>query len=257
MYLAQTSQYRIPPAAGRTPSILLALAMHGLLAVMLLLGLNWQSRPPEVVNAELWSALPQIAAPTPTPTPPQKAVELPPPPKPIAVEVPVPTPKADIVVKEETPKKAPPLPPEPLPPPKVEAKPEPKPQPKPEVKAPPAPPSALQYIQSQVAASTGTSTQTSGPKGSNGYIQALQTKIRSNTIFAGQAEDSGNPTVVVEIEQLPTGEVTSSKILSSSGLPAFDRAVLSGIEKSSPLPKNEQGRVVTPVQLTYKLYPEK
>ncbi len=258
MYLAPTHPYIVPRTGVRLSAVFLALAMHLLLGVMLIFGLNWQSSPPEVVDAELWSALPQIAAPTPTPSPPPQAVVPPTTPQPTPVEEPVPAPKADIVVKEEVQKKPPPKPPEPVPAPKIEAKPEPKrPQPKPEVKAAPAVPSALQYIQNQVASATGTASQTSGPKGSNGYIAALQAKIRSNTVFPSQAGVTGNPTVVVEIEQLPTGEVTNTRVLSSSGLPAFDEAVLSGVTKSSPLPKNEQGRVITPIQLTYKLFPDR
>ncbi|MGA2552277.1 MAG: cell envelope integrity protein TolA [Burkholderiaceae bacterium] len=261
MYLAPTHQYTIPSPGRRTRSIVLAVLMHGLLALMLFFGLRWQSSPPEVVNAELWSALPQIAAPAPTPTPPPPPVVAPKPPTPEPVEeTPPPPPKPDIVIKEE-PKKVPPKPPEPVPVPKVEIKPEPRPeprpQPKPEVKAPPAPPSALQYIQNQVASATGTAAQTSGPRGSNSYIAALQAKIRSNTVFPGQAGITGNPTAIVEIEQLPTGEVTNTRIITSSGVPAFDEAVLNGVEKSSPLPKDENGRVVTPVQLTYKLFPNR
>ena len=257
MYFAPTSPYTIPKSGPRLPAVMMAVIMHALLAAMLFFGLSWQSSPPEVVEAELWSALPQIAAPTPPPAPPQVVVT-PSPPQPVPIEEVAPPPKPDLVIKEETPKKVPPKPPEPVPPPKVEVKVEPKPQPKPEVKTPPAPPSALQYIQNQLAtASTGAAARTSGPRGSDAYGNALRAKIRSNTVFPTPAGIEGNPTVVVEIRQLPTGDVTGTRIISSSGLPAFDEAVLSGIEKSSPLPKDDQGRVQSPIQLTYKLFQDR
>ena len=167
MYFAPTSPYTIPKSGPRLPAVMMAVIMHALLAAMLFFGLSWQSSPPEVVEAELWSALPQIAAPTPPPAPPQVVVT-PSPPQPVPIEEVAPPPK----------------PPEPAPPPKVEVKVEPKPQPKPEVKTAPAPPSALQYIQNQLAtASTGTAARTSGPRGSDAYGNALRAKIRSNTVF--------------------------------------------------------------------------
>ena len=61
----------------------LAVLAHAGLIGALALGLNWRlPRPDVVVSAELWSAVPQVAAPTPTPAPERPAA--PPPPSPAA-----------------------------------------------------------------------------------------------------------------------------------------------------------------------------
>ncbi|MEO7055676.1 MAG: cell envelope integrity protein TolA [Caldimonas sp.] len=94
-----------PPAGMRT-GFGLAFAVHVLLVIALAWSVHWKSSDPEGVVAELWSAVPQIAAPravAPEPRP------LPTPPQP--VPAPQPTPR---VVPPE-PRPAPPPPPKPEP----------------------------------------------------------------------------------------------------------------------------------------------
>ncbi len=74
---------------GMAPGAALAALVHVGLITALSFGVNWRLPPPEVVSAELWAAVPQIAAP--------KAVEpeaapLPAPPKPIEKAAPPPPP---------------------------------------------------------------------------------------------------------------------------------------------------------------------
>ena len=71
---------------------LLALLAHGGLVGALALGLNWRLPQPDVVaSAELWAAVPQVAAPAPTPAPtpapppPERRPE-PAPPKPVEAD---------------------------------------------------------------------------------------------------------------------------------------------------------------------------
>jgi colicin import membrane protein len=248
---AQTASqhYVVPPGKGLGRSLTLALAMHGLLLLMLILGLSWRSTTPAVVEAELWSALPQEAAALPEPQPivPVEPV------KPL-VELeprPVPTLKADITVKEETPKKVHEVHPIPVPPKQVVA---PKPTPKPMVTPTPANPSALAYLQQQAKSEAkGSDAHTSGPRGTDTYVARLVAKIRSNTIFP-TAGVAGNPTVKILIEQLPSGEVTGVTIVASSGLRAFDEAVQRGVQASSPLPKDVQGRVERSITVDYSMF---
>jgi colicin import membrane protein len=88
---------------GKTASAVLALGMHLLLAAVLFLGVSWQSRPPEAVTVELWTAPP---APPPAPAP---KVEQPrPEPKPEVRPEPKPEPrpeprveKPDIAIEQE------------------------------------------------------------------------------------------------------------------------------------------------------------
>lgn len=79
-----------PPGMGR--GALLSALAHALLIVALALGVSWRSRSPQTFSAELWSAVPQVAAPRGEPAPPP-----PPPPAPrTAPPAPVPAPpKAD------------------------------------------------------------------------------------------------------------------------------------------------------------------
>ena len=74
---------RNPDGLGR--GLGLALLVHSLLLVALAFSVNWRSSNPAGVEAELWAAVPQIAAPRavepePTPQPQPKKVEPPPPP---------------------------------------------------------------------------------------------------------------------------------------------------------------------------------
>ncbi|MEY3510850.1 MAG: hypothetical protein RI914_1449, partial [Pseudomonadota bacterium] len=108
------SPYPLPEPGGSwgLPTAL-ALLVHALLVVALTWGVSWKQTPEPVLDAELWSALPQVAAPalveppTEAPTEPQpepKAPEPepepkpapPPPPPPPAAKAPSPA-KPDIV----------------------------------------------------------------------------------------------------------------------------------------------------------------
>jgi colicin import membrane protein len=248
-----TRQYTVPQTGNRSGrALLLALIMHVLLGAFLYFGLSWQSHAPDVIEAEMWSSLPQIAAPQQT-TPPVPVTPPPlPTPEPIKVIPPDDTPpkvKPDIEIKEPPKKEpakrvAPPTPP-PLPtPPKIEAKPAPAPPPKP---LPPAQPSQKSFDFDPVKPSTGTAAVTSGPKGSPGYAQKIASIVRAHTSFSTQ----GNPTVEVAIQLLPSGEVSDVRVTKPSGNEAFDAAVLRGIHDSSPLPKDTDGRVQPQLTLIY------
>lgn len=266
MNAAVARPYNVPRSSGNGRAIVLAVLMHAFLGALLFFGIRWQSSTPAVIQAELWSAMPQTAAPAPRPVPPPPKVEAPrPEPK---VEVPPPKVKPDIVekapVKVEPPKKkvpvkveAPKPQPKPEPkPPKVEAKhkPEPvKPPPKPAVEAPPRPPSDLANLMASAGApAAGKDQQTSGPRGRENYISRLQNAIRSQMRYP--ANSPGNPVVSVRIEQLPSGEVVNVTVQKPSGVQAFDAAVERAIRAASPLPKDDQGKVERVLDLDYKMY---
>ncbi len=79
----------LPPPArdGTAPGFALALLVHAGLLAALTLSVDWRSRSPEVLVAELWSSVPQPAAP-PAPPPPAPA----PPPEPAPAPKPAPPP---------------------------------------------------------------------------------------------------------------------------------------------------------------------
>jgi colicin import membrane protein len=220
-------QERFEPALGR--SMALALLVHLALFAVLVLGVRWQSRPPEAVTVELWEAPPE---------PPARLAE--PPPRLEPTPAPKPEPrieKPEIALKE---------PPKPKPkpePPKAEPKPEPA-KPKPRVDE------FRKQLREQLAREQATiaqqrreqelrdllarETATARAKALDEYIGRIRQKVRSNWILP--ADLKGNPEAIFTVVQLPNGEVLSVKLAKPSGLPAYDAAVERAILKSSPLP---------------------
>lgn len=56
-------------------------------------------------------------------------------------------------------------------------------------------------------------------------------------------EMAGNPTARIEVRASPDGTIISSKLLKSSGVPTWDEAVLRAIDKTVILPRDVDGRV--------------
>jgi colicin import membrane protein len=91
-----------PQQAGLVRGFGLALLAHGLLLLALTWGVNWKRQTQDsVAEAELWSAIPQQAAPRPAP-PPEPAPE-PPAPVPSPAPVPEPAPPAPAPAPEPAP----------------------------------------------------------------------------------------------------------------------------------------------------------
>ncbi len=78
------------PPKGRGPALMLALIAHALLIAALAFGVHWRNSEPTTMAAELWSAVPQAAAP--------RAVE----PVPAAVPTPRPEPRKPEPVERRT-----------------------------------------------------------------------------------------------------------------------------------------------------------
>ncbi len=94
-----------PPASGNLRALLLALGAHGLLLLALTWGVNWKRQDQNLTaEAELWSALPQTAAPklvAQPPPPPAPRQEAAPPPEPSAAQR-----EADIALERDRQQKA-------------------------------------------------------------------------------------------------------------------------------------------------------
>ena len=103
------------PPGGLAPGAALALLAHAGLLLALTHATDWRMQTPEVVSAELWAAVPQVAAPRPEPAPappPEPApapapapTPAPPPPTPVKAEPP-PRPDADIATERAEKRKA-------------------------------------------------------------------------------------------------------------------------------------------------------
>lgn len=95
---------------------------------------------------------------------------------------------------------------------------------------------------------TGAALKSSGP--SSGYGGRIRARIKPNIVFT---EDiAGNPTAEVEVRTSPDGTITSRKLLKTSGLPAWDEAVLKAIDKTETLPRDVDGRVPTPLVISFR-----
>jgi colicin import membrane protein len=101
--------------------------------------------------------------------------------------------------------------------------------------------------------SSGSAEKSTAPRIDKGYIASIAAKIKNNTTYPGSTDVPGNPEVVFQVEQLPTGEILSVRKTKSSGIAAFDDAVERGINKSSPLPKKKDGTVERSLPVSFKL----
>lgn len=243
--------------AGLTASLMAHLA----LVAFFVIGLNWNVEEPAAFEAVLWSEMPanepiavQQPKPEPVPEPPkpEPVVETPPPPP-----KPVEPPKAEIELPKPEPKKPEPKPepkkPEPK---KPEPKPEPKkPEPKPEPKLDPE--LAKKLRQEELARIMGGSPNTGSTSAGSSrnkalYSDRIRQYVRSKLVFPGADSVDGNPEAIFEVRQLPTGEIVSITQKKSSGLPAWDSAVERALQRSSPLPKAEDGSVEPVLVLSFR-----
>jgi colicin import membrane protein len=249
----------LPQGTGRAFG--LAVLAHLFLAGALTWGVSWKREATvATVEAELWSALPQQAAP--------KLVEAaapppPPPPKPIPKEEPPPAKTPDIVTEKIKPK----------PEPKPEVKPPPKPEPKQEVKPDPKPQvnkaqeerklaeqreaerqKNLDRIAGMAGASgapsaTGNATQSGSP--SSGYAGLIKGRVKPNLVFTGTV--SGNPLVAVEVKLAPDGTILGRpRVVKSSGNKEWDEAVVRAFEKTEFLPR-DNGKIWSPLVVEWRV----
>ncbi|MGF6276104.1 colicin import membrane protein [Massilia sp. UYP11] len=101
--------------------------------------------------------------------------------------------------------------------------------------------------------STGTAAKSTGPRSDGGYVAAITAAIKSATAYPGNTDVAGNPRATFRVEQLPTGEIMSVRLVKSSGVPEFDRAVENGIKKASPLPKKKDGTVERTLDVNFSM----
>jgi colicin import membrane protein len=254
-----------PPAQpGMLRAMGLAILAHLLLAAALTWGVSWKSQSASLgtAQAELWSSVPQQAAPRAALPPP--ASTPPPEPTPKPVPEPKPTPPApptkapDIVDKQDKPPKKPvekPLekPPEPA---KAEpAKPDPaiaKREAVKEAQRKAAEDTAqrekdrqdainrsLRQAGSGVPEATGTAPQSSGNLSGAGARggsatasdgDAIANIIKQNTSARSEFDKSLKTTFDIRISG--SGQILSIRMVKSSGNPAWDEAALRGIERT-------------------------
>ncbi len=270
-----------PPDGGRWRGPLsTALVVHGLLVLALTWGVGWQRDTVVVAEAELWSRLPQQAAPRavepePEPTPPPRPV---PKPEPVRPAPPPPAHAAqDAQIALQKKQEAERLKQQQAEQQRREAqrleaqrkaeqqaqrerqeklardKADRERQAKQEAQLEAERKKNLERMMGQAnamgsATARGTATQSSGPSAS--YAGRLVARIRPNIVFTDMI--SGNPRAEVEVRALPDGTIVDSRLLKSSGHAAWDDAVLRAVERTGRLPQDENGRVPSTLILGFR-----
>lgn len=277
-----------PPSSGHwSGPLVLALVAHALLMAALTWGVHWQHDPtPVAVEAELWSRLPQQAAPRavePPPPPPRPAPKPEPrpepPPEPVARETPPPPPakkapdiatsqakkqqeeadrlakaqadkaKAD-KAKAERDKKA------------AEDKRLAEQRQKQEQARKAAQErerreneeSARRHAEN-VRAMLGQAGATGGPRATGTAQQSSGPSAGYGARVAARIRPNvlftdpvaGNPSAEIEVRALPDGTITGRRLVRSSGNPAWDKAALDAIDRTVTLPRDVDGRVPSPM----------
>lgn len=95
---------------------------------------------------------------------------------------------------------------------------------------------------------TGTARQSSGPSAS--YAGRIRASIKPNIVFAD--DTAGNPVAEVEVRTAPDGTIISRKLTKPSGVQSWDDAVLKAIDKTGKLPRDVDGRVPNSLIISFR-----
>ncbi len=260
-------------AGGMAPGAALAALVHVGLITALSFGVNWRLPPAEIVSAELWAAVPQVAAPRavePETAPPPRSLSMPP--KPIEKAAPAPPapalPDAQIAIekakkekiaKDEKAEKAEKAALEKLAREKAE---------KTQADARSAREAAelaaedtrvakqreenLRRMMGQIASAPGSTRGTASTDAapSASYTGKLVNAIFPNIVFTESF--TGNPAAEVEVRSAPNGSIMGRRIVTPSGNKEWDDAVLKAIDRTGTLPRDTDGRVPSTLTITFR-----
>lgn len=98
------------------------------------------------------------------------------------------------------------------------------------------------------ASDTGSALHSGAPSPS--YAGRIMASIKPNIVFSDAID--GNPLATVEVKLAPDGTIVSKRLVKSSGVRAWDEAVLRAIERTEKLPRDIDGRVPAPFQIDFK-----
>lgn len=255
---------RRPGGMGR--GAMFALVVHAGLILALAVGVSWRSSEPAGVSAELWAAVPEVAAPAPVApvAPPQPVVPKPepkvepPPPKPEVNEAEIALEKAKVEKarrEQEAREKAEEQKRERERVEKLERE-------KAEKQAKAEKAAAereaklreenLKRIQGLAGAtgapqSTGTAQRDAGP--SANYAGRIVATIKPNIRLIESVPATLR--AEVELRVAPDGTITSRTLVKPSGNDAWDVAVLRAIDRTGKLPKDDNGRVPSAIVIGF------
>ncbi|MFN7395045.1 MAG: energy transducer TonB [bacterium] len=260
------------PPGGTALGALLALTTHAVLIAALAWATQWRTTTPQVVTAELWASLPELAAPAPAPAA-EAAAMAPPvqPPAPAPAQEPAaepPAPQPDITtakaaaecaaarreqadraraareqaareqaVRERRERRER--------------------QREAEAAREQARQQQLRRMLAQAGAGAGAPQVAASAAGSaidappsTAYVARLADLIRSQTVFSGDVP--GNPAAEVEVRAAASGTIIARRLLRSSGHPPWDEAVLRAIDRVGTLPRDTDGRVPSTLIVAFR-----
>jgi colicin import membrane protein len=293
--LAATDRLEFAPPAtpGLLRALILAVLAHCLLVLALTWGVHWK-RDAQILSAEaeLWSAVPQEAAPKLVELPPEPPAPLTPEPAPPAPEPEPPAPKqpeVDIALQQEKLRlkkqhqlelarqeelKLEKLKQEKLKQEKLKQEKQKQDKLKLEqeqadkAKKEALEKKATELDAKQLEAQRQKNLQRmTGMAGATGAANSTGTALKSSgpsASYAGRIrarikpnivfteEIQGNPTTEVEVHTSPDGTIIASKITKSSGLKSWDEAVLKAIDKTAMLPRDLDGSVPSSFVLIFR-----
>jgi TonB family protein len=84
------------------------------------------------------------------------------------------------------------------------------------------------------------------------YAQKIIRRIKPNITFMDVDKMEGNPEAIVEIRCAPDGTILSRKLTKSSGNTEWDQAVIRAIDKSEQIPQDVDGKVPSPIIISFK-----
>jgi colicin import membrane protein len=249
--------------------VTISVAAHLALVAALWWGVHWRNHEPEGVSAELWAAVPEAAAPQavapppPAPAPAPTPAPVPPPPPPVAQTRP-----PDIVTEQlkekERQRQQQQQQQQKLEQQKLEQQ-----------KADQAKADAAKKADQQKALdaqklaklhdenvhrmlaqmngtgapdAAGTAARSRGPSAS--YAGRILARVRPNIVFDPSSMD-GNPETEVEVRCAPDGTIVGRRITKSSGVAAWDDAVVRAIDRTAVLPRDTDGSIPTPMTLVF------
>jgi|KBSMisStandDraft_5_1062788.scaffolds.fasta_scaffold84448_2 colicin import membrane protein len=279
---AERDIFAPPKLPGMRSGLALAIAAHVLLIVAIAWSVHWKASEPEGVEAELWAAVPQTAAPrVEAPQPPPQPQPRPTPPPPV-VQLAPPTPvqqdaqiaiereraarekarqeelqraeaarRAEELKKREDAKKL-----------EAErqrladeaekkklaeqAK-------KDEARQASIREANLKRMMKEAGGSddplaSGNAARTAGP--SADYAGRIKARIKPNILLAAPIE--GNPAATVEVKVAPDGTIVGKKLVTASNSKLWDETVLRAIDKTGELPKDKDGRVPPTIVIEFR-----
>ena len=231
-----------------------SLVVHLGLVAFLMIGISWNTSTPSGIEVELWDSTPQIE----TPPAPELKTEIKEEAADIAVKkkpVEKEPPKKEVV--KEAPKPVPAV--KPIPPKELPKKEVAKEVPKPAALTPAqikANAEADKRREANIASLRGLAAKDGGTGGSvgsgvggggnapPGWSDKVIKKVRANITFNADSF-KGNKQTIVQVKLAPDGAILTKVMTSSSGDNAWDQAVLSAIDATQSLPKDDNGQFPT------------